>query len=459
MAESWRSSHMPRYLRGFLISHGLNAVFFMLTFGSSVFVLFLADLGLSKDRIGLMLSFFPFCGMIAPLISGWVTRFGLRRTYLVFYGARKLVILLILLAPWVLQRAGPAALFRYVAGVNLIFALCRAIAETGYYPWSREFIPDAVRGRVGGMTNVVVSLTSSVAMVGASLVLAHGNGYGRYQLLIVVASMCGVISIAAMLPVPRESPAPVSSGHESRQAMLKVLRDRRFIGFLLGVATSILALAGYPFLPLYAREQLLIPEARVVLFDVAMTLGALLSSMYWGWAADRYGGKPLTLSTMVVLGLLPWLWLMLPSGGGAFVGGLVLAFVYGAMSIGLSIASFRWFLNGIVPMEGRTAYTSIWYAGAGLAGGLAPFLAGRLLRTFTDFHLQFLGAEVGVYTLLFLATSMLTALSILSYGRVPAESDARTVDYVRALVTRDLPGLFARIPTLLRGRRVVRVRK
>jgi MFS family permease len=451
---------MPRYLRGFLISHGLNAVFFMLTFGSSVFVLFLADLGLSKDRIGLMLSLFPFCGMIAPFISGWVTRFGLRRTYLVFYGARKFVILLILAAPWVLQRAGPVVLFRYVAGVNLIFALCRAIAETGYYPWSREFIPDSVRGRVGGMTNVVVSLTSSVAMLGASVVLGQGEGFGRYQVLIVTASVAGVISIVAMLPVPRESPSPESSGWESRQALLNVLRDRRFRGFLLGVATSILALAGYPFLPLYAREQLLMPEARVVLFDVAMTLGALVSSMYWGWAADRYGGKPLTLSTMVVLGLLPWFWLVLPPGGWVpFVGGLFLAFAFGVMSIGLSIGSFRWFLNGIVPMEGRTSYTSIWYAGAGLSGGLAPFLAGWLLRRFADLRWLWAGVAVGPFTLLFLATSVITGLSILSYGHVPAESDARTIDYVRALLTHDLPDALSRIPALLRGWRTLRARR
>jgi hypothetical protein len=450
---------MPRYLRGFLISHGLNAVFFMLTFGSSVFVLFLADLGLSKDRIGLMLALFPFCGMIAPFISGWVTRFGLRCTYLVFYGARKFVILLILAAPWVLQRAGPVALFRYVAGVNLIFALCRAVAETGYYPWSREFIPDAVRGRVGGMTNVVVSLTSSVAMLGASVVLGQGQGFGRYQVLIVTASVAGVISIVAMLPVPRESPSPESSGRDSRQAMLKVLRDRRFRGFLLGVATSILALAGYPFLPLYAREQLLIPEARVVLFDVAMTLGALLSSMYWGWAADRYGGKPLTLSTMVVLGLLPWLWLMLPSGGGAFVGGLLLAFIYGAMSIGLNIASFRWFLNGLVPMEGRTHYTSIWYAGAGFAGGLAPFLAGWLLRSFATVQWQLGGIPIGAFTLLFVGTSMLAGLSIWLYGRISAEGDTRTSDYVRALLIHDIPGMGVRLALLLRERRARRVLK
>jgi MFS family permease len=189
-------------------------------------------------------------------------------------------------------------------------------------------------------------------------------------------------------------------------------------------------------------------------------LGALLSSMYWGWASDRYGGKPLTISTMIVIGVLPWLWLVLPPGsGGALVGGLLLAFTYGVMSIGLSIGSYRWFLNGIVPMEGRTSYTSLWYAGAGLAGGMAPFLAGWLLRGFAALRWQVGGLQIGAFTLLFLATSAMTVLSIRLYSLVPAESDARTVDYIRALITRDMPGVVARFAALLRGRRAIRGRR
>jgi MFS family permease len=129
------------------------------------------------------------------------------------------------------------------------------------------------------------------------------------------------------------------------------------------------------------------------------------------------------------------------------------------MSIGLNIGSFRWFLNGIVPMEGRTAYTSVWYAGAGLAGGLAPFLAGWLLRSFAHVRWLIAGVGIGPFTLLFVATSAMMALSILFYGLVPAEGDTRTRDYVHALLTRDLPRALAGIPALVRGWRVLRARR
>jgi len=451
--SSWKSAYMPRYMGWFLLSHGFNAVFYMLTFGSSVFVLWLADLGLSKDRIGFMLSLFPYCGLIAPFITSAVTRFGLKRTYMVFYGARKFVILLMLAAPWILQRFGAAVLFAYVAGVIFVFAMCRAIAETAYYPWSREFVPDAVRGRVAGMSNVVVSLTSAVAMLLASAVLARGQGYGRYQFLIVVASTLGVISVVAMLAVPKESPGSEGSSREAWTSMRQALRDRRFRGFLLSIAASVLAVAGYPFIPLFARERLLVPDARVVLFDVAGTLGALVSSLYWGWAADRYGGKPLTLATLGVVGVLPWVWLILPPGGAvALVGGLILASCYGAVSIGLNIGSFRWFLNGIVPMERRTAYTSIWYATSGLAGGTAPFVAGWLLRGLAGLDWRLGSLKVHAFTVLFGLTTAMAVLAAFLSHRVPGETDAGLRDYLRGLIVHDLPGALGRTLRPLRRR-------
>jgi MFS family permease len=444
--SGWRTQSMPRYLGWFLAHHSLNSVFYMLTFGSSVFVLFLSDLGLDKARIGFLLSLFPFCGIVAPFVSRIVTRFGLKRTYVTFYGVRKFVMLLMLAAPWVLGRFGTATLFTYTVVVLFVFAMLRATAETAYYPWSREFIPDAVRGRVGGMNNVVIGLASALVMLVASWVLSRGTGYGRYQALIGVACTAGIISVLCSTAIPAEHPVPSPSTRETWRAMRAALHDRRFVGFLLGVMTSLLAMASYSFLPLFARERLFIPEGRIVLFDVANTVGALVTSLYWGWAADRYGGKPLTLSTLGALGVLPVVWLVLPPGRSVTLAlGLGLAFAAGAISVGLGIGSFRWFLNDVVPMEARTAYTSIWYAGSGLAGGLAPFLAGWLLRVLTGLDWAVGGVQVHAFTVLFAWALAMTLLSTLLYSRVPAEADHRVRDYLRAVVTHDIPRMVKRV--------------
>ena len=370
-----------RRLPWVVASGGLNAFFAMLTFGSSVFVLYLSELGLAKAGIGFMVALFPFCGIVAPLLSSWVARFGLKRTFLVFFGARKFVIVLLVLAPWVGARFGASVLFAYAAAVILTFALCRAIGETGYYPWNQEFVPDRIRGKFSGISSVVTTLMGVLAMALASWVIRGGGGPARFAPLILVASVAGVISVALMVPVPGGAPIPPrANGATHRREMLGALRDRTFTSFMIGVTFAIFGLSTYAFLPLFIKEQAGLPAERIVLLDAAAMAGGLVSSYFWGWAADRYGGKPVTLVGTGVQGLVPVLWLFVPGvGPQGFAVGVGLAVVTGVASMANTIGSFRWFLNHVVPPEKSTAYTSVWYAWSGIAGGLAPLLGGQLL--------------------------------------------------------------------------------
>ena len=85
---------------------GTNAVFCAFTVFGSVFILFLDQLGLSKTRIGFILSLMPFCGPVALFIAPAVARFGRKRTYVTFWGLRKVVTGFLLLTPWVLAKFG-----------------------------------------------------------------------------------------------------------------------------------------------------------------------------------------------------------------------------------------------------------------------------------------------------------------------------------------------------------------
>jgi len=131
-------------------SSAANTAFCNLTLLGSVFILFLDKLGMPKGQIGFILSLFPFCGILALFIVPAINRFGLKRTYLVFWGARKVVTAFLLLTPVVLSRYGVGAAFAYVAAVVLVFAICRAVAETAFNPWMQEAVPDDIRGGYRG---------------------------------------------------------------------------------------------------------------------------------------------------------------------------------------------------------------------------------------------------------------------------------------------------------------------
>ena len=103
-----------RGLRWGVAETAANTVFVQLVFFGSVFVLFLNELGLNKSQIGLLLSFFPFFGVIAIFIAPWVARFGYKRTFITFWTLRKFITMLLLLVPWVLDEFGSQATLFFV---------------------------------------------------------------------------------------------------------------------------------------------------------------------------------------------------------------------------------------------------------------------------------------------------------------------------------------------------------
>ena len=142
-----------RALPWYLANGALTSIFFLWTFGGSVFLLFLSELGLPKAQIGIMLSFFPFSGLIALAFSPIATRIGRKRVFLTCFGSRYFVIINLLFLPWILTHLGKTAGITFVFAIMITVAVLRAMGETALYPWTQEFIPNSVRGRFSAIAN------------------------------------------------------------------------------------------------------------------------------------------------------------------------------------------------------------------------------------------------------------------------------------------------------------------
>jgi MFS family permease len=398
----------------------LNNFFAIITFGSSVFVLYMNDLGLPKASIGALLSFFPFCGVIAPFLASWAARVGVKRVNILFYGARKFVILGLLFAPVVLAHSTPAVTFGYVAAIILIFALCRAVAETAAYPWYQEFVPNDVRGQVAAVTYLGTSIVGALALALCSYVLAHGHGIGRYGLLIGIASVVGIISVLMMFFIPGGAPVPEADGGTHTAEMRAALRDTHFLRYLFGISAAAVGMTVANFVPLYLREQVGIRTSQVVLLDIGAMVGGFLCSYLWGWLSDRRGGRIVSIWTVIGMAVLPVAWLALVPrhAAGSLPVALGLAVLWGAFSIGYGIASTRLLFTRIITDENKTAYTAVWYAWIGVVGGLGPLLAGRALDLLRNLHGTVLGLPVDPYTPVFLACAVLLAGAVAFFVRV-----------------------------------------
>lgn len=408
---------LPWYL-----AHGaLTSVFFLWTFGGSVFLLFLSELGLPKGQIGIMLSFFPFSGLIALVFAPYATRIGRKRTFLACFGSRYFVIINLLFLPWILAHLGQAAGITFVFGIMITVALLRAMGETAFYAWLQEFIPNSVRGWYSAVATSLSTFASAVALLVAGVVVDSGGGLSRFLWLIGIGTLFGLLGIIAMKWVPGGAPDRSEGQTASHFANMRdALHNPNLSAYLKGVGGVMLgSVLLTSFLPLYLKEQMALPAGTVVALDMVVMVGGALSSIFWGWAADRVGSRPVLMSSMAVGLLLPVSWLFLPRQvpNAVFWCGL-LYFVFGVIANGSAIGAGRLLFNSVIPEGKNTSYTAIYYAWLGLTGGIAPLLAGGILSLAAGMQTRIGTVMIDGQTILFILSFLLLGYGLIEYGRV-----------------------------------------
>ncbi|MBI2192179.1 MAG: MFS transporter [Planctomycetes bacterium] len=357
-----------------------NNVFCQLTFSGAVFILFLNEVGLEKTQIGFLLSLFPFCGLLAPFIASSVARWGLKRTYLTFWGTRKCIMAFAVLIPWVLHQFGPAAAFGYVTALLAAFAVCRAIAETAYVSWLHEFVPQSIRGKFTATTTIISTLCGAATTLVASRVIGASSELERFTWLITAGLFFGFLSVWCASFLPGGSPIPAAAGDPASARGLRVPRDRNFLLYLAGLGLITLSSGILSFVPLYAKNQIGLSSGDVILLQVWAMLGGLFSSYLWGWASDRYGSRPVLLFGLALMPLIPLAWLFVPRHDAwSATAAMTLAVFSGVAGSAWSVACSRLLYVSVVPSEKRTEYMPFYYAWMGLTGGIGPLLAGYAL--------------------------------------------------------------------------------
>ena len=383
-----------------------STVWFQLTFFGSAFVLFLNELGVSKTQTGTILSLHPFSGLLSLLVAPAVARWGYKRTFLSTYAGRMALSALLLLTPFVVSHFGSQATLFFITGVVLVFAVCRAVSLTALLPWMQEFVPNAIRGKYSATSNIFTSLVGFVAVTVGSLVLGPSPDLGRFMILFGIGVAFGTSALWAIMHIPGGAPTRDTQGERtSYHQMLEAFRDGNFVRYLVGV--GLITLVGGPlgsFLPLFMQEQAGLSPGNVVLLPTGALLGGLLTSYLWGWAADRYGSKPIMLSGLFLTLVLPVCWMLMPRhSAGTLYAALGIAVFQGCVGMGWGIGSGRLLYVSVVPPQKKTEYMALHFAWMGIVGGFGQLLGGRLLDLTAGISGQFLIFTLDPYTVMFVA--------------------------------------------------------
>ena len=387
----------------------------------SVFVLFLDELGLPKERIGLLSGLIFLPGPIALFIAPYLARLGFKRSLILFYGGRKFVAAALLLTPAVFSTWGPAASFFFASGVMLAYGVLRVIAETAFYPWLQEYVPNSVRGQYMATCSIVGPLVGMLAVAWSGHVMDAGSGFGRYQLVMGVGCILGFIGVLLKLPIPGGAPEAVRTDQRTHFRQMKAaVDDRAFRRFLLGLGILGLATGGWStFVPLYLKETIGLDAGDVVGLHKWTLTGTLLSSYVWGFAADTKGSKPVLMAGLILMVLAPLGWMALPQlGGDGNTWAALLAGLSGVAMMGYSIGHERLLFVSAVPPEQKTEYMAVFYAVTQILMTLSPYLAGEVLVASQGLSGTVRGFAIDEYTPFFAGSMCLIIAGLWVFGGV-----------------------------------------
>ena len=404
-----------------IAGNGFNIIFWLTAAAGSVFILFLAELGLDKARIGLLLSLLPFCGISAIFTAPYVARFGLKRVFLIFFGARKIFAACLLFVPLIIKYFGMEAAFIWVVCCVSGFAICRAIAETALYPWAQEMIPDNIRGKFSATSSIINQLLAVATVAVSGYIIGHYQGINKFMFIIGGGIVAGIMAVYCFCYIPGGKAVRQSTANGAHfREILSSLKDINFRNYMFGLSLVTIGIGSLAaFIPLYMKEQVGLSSKFVVWLDMGTYFGALLSSFIWGWAADRYGSKPIMLSGAFLMLPLPLLCFIMPRHSDTSLEfAIAITFILGISGTAWGIGLGRYLFVNAVPAGMKTAYMAVFYAGAGLTGGMAPLLAGYLLKSAAYLDTDFLIFKIDAYTPLFLFSALVLSAGIFILSRV-----------------------------------------
>lgn len=420
-----RLKNMPFYY-GYSV---LTATAVLCTVGAPL-VLFSAEIGIDKDRIGLIGGILPFFQILGIAALPVILRFGTKRVAALALIARYLFLLPLFFAP--LFADTPHLAFALIFAAIVGFAVCRTLSEAAVVPWSQEFIPRLVRGQISGKIALAYLPTALIGSFLIQLWLDGQDGIERFYPVFLIGILIGIAGGTTLYGLGGGDPRSTrGSGLDAIRQLRIPLGDRNFLAFLYSSGTQYLVFSALNiFMLLFFRERLGISSGQIVLMAALVPVGSAAGSYTAGWFIDRHGTRAIriTLQSLQVAMLLALPFLHGGIPGVEMLVGLVF-FLFGFLVQGAMVGGNVYMLNYVPPTE-RESYMALAYSSDGIFGGGLTVLAGILVQYFESEGISIGAAHIGGYEILFIAAALVTASSAAVFALLREEGATGVRDFL-----------------------------
>ncbi len=398
-----------------------------LTTGNLPFVIGFAVkvLGWNNTQIGLLAATPFLCLFIQPPITYFLHRFfSLYEIMMLGFVINALPWTLVSLFPWFGQHASLA-----FALIVLLSTLSNSVCGVAWSASMSELVPLAIRGKYFGARNMIFGFWTLVVVLAAGQIVDHyENSLRVFGIIFSLASAARMIGLFFLTRTT--FPRVVMERHPQKSpfhTFASVFKDQNFVRLMLftGLFGFCLNL-GAPFYSVYVLKQLPLTLGDLAILTTLATLGGLLSLQTWGRLSDRFGNKPIMVTSALiwlVTAMICWLF----SGPQRYGHLYVNYFLTGFMMAGFQqIGQFNLMIK-MVPPENKAHYISVYFSFTNMLLALGPVLGGILLKDLPSTAGTWMGQPLTQYHLLIVGSLALclVSLHLLQTLREPAERSVR----------------------------------
>jgi MFS family permease len=387
-------------------------------------------LGASPATIGL-LGALPLAAQVVQTPAAWLTqRVGPKRVGVVAIGASRLVWAPLIALPFLqLPAATGLAWLVWIVAVSAVLAV---VGNNAWTTWMGELVPDQVRGRFFSRRMIYLSVSGTLASLGAGVALdALGpRGWHGETLAALAALACvaGLVSIRLLLgqPDPGRRPRDAGPGWRSIVGSLRDRQARPFLGYLLWWNAAVGLSAS--FFSFHMLGNLKMGFALTAVHGIVVAAVRILSAPMWGRLVDRFGGRPVLVLSSFGIAAVPAIWLFAtPERLWPIAFEAVLA---GALWGGHGIAVFDLSI-GLSPERERPFHLAAFATASGAGFAAASTLAGFLAYA-RPLHLDLLGPGWMEVHVLFLLSALGRAAAATLGLRIHEPAARGVLDMARA---------------------------
>jgi len=398
--------------RGFrlMLISSMFAVVGSQVFAGNILIMLAWNLGARERYIG-FLQFLIFGSALAQLL---IVRLSQRRS------KKSLAMLMITLAyaftvpvffsKWVSQNVG------LVAGLTLL-AVCVGGRQTCVYlsfpSWMgllREMTSPRRRGRLLGQLRTGWQSVMAVTLVLAGLYLGKEPPWDKLALVIIIGLSAQVLRLVAFLPVPSTPTRPPDRNISWWQMVVTPMRDTAYRPFLIYLLTYGLALGVSERFRIVYLLRLGFGQHLALIAASLINLGAVMTLMFWGRLADRFGNRGvfgLTLSAMIACSLL---WLLVGPSKAGFALAMLLFLATGSFNSGHGLVQTRYMFGSLKP-QFDAAYIAATTLALLASSGVGSLLGGQILAVFDGLGLNVSAGGLNNYHVIFMLSAVMFLLS------------------------------------------------